>query len=87
MHASLENDDLTIMASEMMPGMKLIKGTNVSLSLVGNDAAKLKGFFEKLSAGGTVTMPMEKQFWGDVFGMFTDKFGIHWMVNVTEREA
>lgn len=82
MHASLENDRLSFMASDSMPGGNVVVGDNVNLSITGTDEAKLKDMFEKLSAGGTVTMPLAKQFWGDVFGMFTDKFGIHWMVNI-----
>lgn len=86
MHAMLETPDFTILASDTMPGMPFAKGTNVSLSLVGTDEKRLKEFFQKLSAGGNVTMKMEKQFWGDVFGMLTDKFGIHWMVDIGEKK-
>ena len=44
---------------------------------------ELRGYYEKLSAdGGKVTVPLEKQMWGDEFGMVTDKFGINWMVNI-----
>lgn len=92
MHAMLENgDDLSFMACDIMPGMggpgPYVKGHRMDLSLSGTDDAKLRGFFEKLSAGGTVTMPLAKQFWGDVFGMFTDKFGNDWMVNIAEKKA
>ncbi len=85
MHAMLENDALSFMASDSMPGQPVTMGTNVSLSLVGTDETLLRGFFAKLSEGGNVTMPLDKQFWGDVFGMCTDKFGIHWMVNIAEK--
>ncbi len=82
MHASLENDSLSFMASDTMPGNPVIKGTNVHLSVAGTDSARLNEMFLKLSAGGTVNMKLEKQFWGDTFGMVTDKFGIHWMFNI-----
>ena len=43
----------------------------------------MRGYWEKLSEGGRVTLPFEKAPWGDTFGMCTDKFGVNWMVNVT----
>lgn len=86
-HAMLESGDIVFMASETMPDMPFTKGNNVHMSLVGTDDAKLRGFFEKLSAGGSVSMKLEKQFWGDVFGTLTDKFGVHWMVNIAEKKA
>lgn len=86
MHAALETPDLMLMASEGMPGGKVNFGDNVSLSLAGVESEKLTGYFTKLSEGGTVTMPLEKQVWGDTFGMLTDKFGIHWMVNISSGQ-
>jgi PhnB protein len=85
MHARLDGGGMTLMASDTMPGMPFVKGNNIHLSLGGTDEAALTGMFAKLSAGGTVTMPLQKQFWGDTFGMLTDRFGVHWMVNVTAR--
>lgn len=84
MHAALETDDLTIMASEGMPGKPLKTGDNISLSLSGTDDNKLKKSFSALADGGQVTMPLERQMWGDEFGMCTDKFGVQWMVNITK---
>jgi PhnB protein len=57
------------------------KGNNVSLSIQIDDAAELERSFGKLSSGGNVTMPLQKTFWAASFGMFVDKFGIHWMFN------
>jgi len=54
----------------------------MSMSLSGNNEAELRGYFEKLSSGGMITMPLEKAPWGDTFGMLTDQFGISWMVNI-----
>jgi PhnB protein len=54
----------------------------MSMSLSGDDHAELSGYFEKLSDGGTVAMPLEPAPWGDTFGMVTDRFGIDWMVNI-----
>lgn len=56
-------------------------GNNISISINALSEDEAKRLFEGLSAGGKITMPMEKTFWGALFGMFTDKFGINWMVN------
>ena len=61
-------------------------GSNFAVSLSGDDDA-LRGYFQGLAEGGTVDMPLEKQMWGDEFGMLTDKFGISWMVNVGTGSA
>ncbi len=83
MHAQLETDrGFTLMASDGPPGTEMTKGDNISISLSGDDADELHGYWDRLSEGGTVTMPLEKQMWGDEFGMCVDRFGISWMVNV-----
>jgi PhnB protein len=87
MHAVLESDDITLMASDGMPGGKVNVGDNVSLSLSGDDTDKLTKYFNDLADGGKITMPLDKQMWGDTFGMFTDKFGLHWMVNIAGPAA
>lgn len=84
MHARLATDaGYTIMASDTPPGMPYQPGQNISISLSGDEADRLRGYFQGLSAGGNVVMPLEKQMWGDEFGMLTDKFGIAWMVNIS----
>jgi len=88
MHAQLETDrGFTLMASDTPPGMDRTEGTNISISLSGDDEAELRGYFDKLSAGGEVGMPLEKQVWGDFFGDCTDKFGIKWLVNIAGETA
>lgn len=82
-HARLENDELTFMASDGSPDHPVHMGDNISMSIMGSDGAALTKYFEGLSEGGKVDMPLAKQFWGDTFGMLTDKFGIHWMVNIS----
>lgn len=84
MHAELESTELTIMASEGRPGSQVKFGDNVSLSFSGNDKDKLVEYFDKLAEGGSITMPLAEQGWGDLFGMVDDKYGIHWMVNVAK---
>jgi PhnB protein len=58
------------------------KSAKVELSLGGTDETQMKQIFDKLAEGGDVRMPLEKQFWGDTFGMVTDKFGVDWNMNV-----
>ncbi|CRK55940.1 PhnB protein; putative DNA binding 3-demethylubiquinone-9 3-methyltransferase domain protein [Alloactinosynnema sp. L-07] len=85
MHGSLKTDSgYTIMGADNPPGAAYSAGSNMSVSLSGDDAEELRGYYTKLAEGGTVTVPMEKQMWGDEFGMLTDKFGIGWMVNITQ---
>ena len=88
MHATLEADNgITFMASDTPNRMEYKAGTNYSTSLSGDNEAELKGYFEKLLAGGNVTMPLEKAPWGDTFGMLTDKFGVSWLVNIAGQKA
>jgi PhnB protein len=85
MHAQLTTaSGFTLMASDSPPGHERTVGDNIAISLSGDDGGDLRGWFEMLSAGGQVTMPLEKQMWGDEFGMCTDRFGINWMVNVAQ---
>jgi PhnB protein len=85
MHALLETDaGYTIMASDTAPGMQIAPGNNITISLSGDDDAALRSYWEKLAESGTVTMPLEKQMWGDEFGQLTDRYGIAWMVNITQ---
>jgi PhnB protein len=74
----------TLMAADTPAGMDRTVGTNIAVSLSGDDADELRGYFAKLSDGGTVTVPLEKQMWGDVFGMCIDPYGINWMVNISQ---
>jgi PhnB protein len=57
-------------------------GSNISVSLSGDDDAELRGYWDRLSASGTVTVPLEKAAWGDSFGMCTDGYGVTWLVNI-----
>lgn len=85
MHANLESPSgFTLMASDLAHGMEHKPGENISISLSGDDETELRGYWEKLSGSGTVTMPLEQQIWGDLFGMCVDRFGIAWMVNISQ---
>ncbi len=84
MHGVLETPSgFTLMASDTPPGMEYKPGSSISISLSGDDAEELRGYWDKLSGGGTVTVPLEKQMWGDEFGMCLDRFGVAWMVNIS----
>ncbi len=88
MHAMLEADNgITFMASDTPNGMEYKSGASISMSLSGDNEPELRGYWEKLIGGGTVTMSLEKAPWGDTFGMLTDKFGINWMVNITGKKT
>ncbi len=84
-HAALENDTLSFMASDGNAQHPVQMGDNIHMSIVGSDEALLTKYFHGLAEGGKVDMPLAKQFWGDTFGMLTDKFGVHWMVNVSSE--
>jgi PhnB protein len=88
MHSQLETDaGLTLMGADTPSGMERTAGNNVTISLSGDDSDELHGYWEKLSDGGTVSVPMEKQMWGDEFGQCVDKFGIGWLVNIAQPQA
>jgi len=84
LHAKLTSDAITVFASDGRPDLEVKFGDNVHLSLQGDDASTLTAYFNGLAAGGQVDMPLAKQFWGDTFGMLTDKYGTHWMVNISD---
>lgn len=88
MHAALHTDSgFTLMASDVPAGMEHRPGNNVAVSVSGDDAEELRGYWERLSDGGTVTVPLERQMWGDVFGMCVDRFGITWLVSIAGGSA
>jgi PhnB protein len=88
MHGMLETDSgFTLMGADTPPGMEHKPGNNISVSLSGDNADELRGYWEKLSDGGTVSVPLEKQMWGDEFGACVDQFGISWLVNIGRSQA
>ena len=83
MHAMLTTGTgMVLMASDTPNSMDLTVGDNISVSVSGDDETAMRGWWEALGAGGTVTMPLEEAPWGGLFGMCTDRFGIHWMFSV-----
>jgi PhnB protein len=82
MHGRLETPaGFVIMAADVPPGMSYVAGTSITISINGTDEAELRGWFDALSEGGIPGVPFEPAPWGDVFGMFTDRYGIPWMIN------
>lgn len=90
MHISLPINSNTILMGSDTGGdwaNKTLIGNNISLSLNVDSKAEADRLFSALSEGGTITMPMEDTFWGDYFGMFTDKFKINWMISFNDKQA
>lgn len=83
MHAQLVTPKgMVLMGADTPNSMGYNPGSNISVSLSGTDEPELRGYFDQLADGGSVSMPLEKAPWGDVFGMCKDKFGVDWLVNV-----
>lgn len=83
MHAFLKgNNGIELMASDTPSSMQFQSGAQISLTLNGDDEEKLREYWNKLSEGGQVTVPLDKAPWGDTFGMLIDKFGINWMIDI-----
>lgn len=88
MHVSLPVSRETVLMGSDTGGewAKYFKqGNNFSVSISSDSKEDADRLFNGLSAGGQVTMPMDKTFWGEYFGMFTDRFGINWMVGYNEN--
>jgi PhnB protein len=88
MHGQLESPSgYTLMGSDTPNSMAYTPGDNYSVSLSGDDEAELRGYWDKLTEGATITMPINKAPWGDTFGMLKDKFGVSWLVNIAGAPA
>jgi PhnB protein len=86
MHAQLDAPNgMVLMGADNPPDTKHEPGNTISISLSGTDADELRGYWSKLAEGGQVAVPLEKQMWGDEFGMCTDRFGVGWMVNIGQQ--
>jgi PhnB protein len=84
MHGQLLTDaGLCLMGADVPSGMDDTPGSSISVSLSGDGVEELRGYYDALSASGSVTVPMEQAPWGDYFGMCTDGFGTAWLVNAS----
>ena len=88
MHSQLTTPNgLILMASDTPGSMTFEEGARITVALFGDDDAELGGYWEGLAAGGSVQEPLTTSPWGDRFGMLTDRFGVHWMVNISGASA
>ena len=85
MHAQLRSAGGFVLMGSDTPASMGSPRANGQISLSGNDEAELTGYWNKLSDGAAVVMPLAKAPWGDSFGMLTDKFGVPWLVNISAR--
>lgn len=84
-HATLCNDSLLLMGTDMAGEQKLIKGNSVSLALSCSSEEEIRNCYVKLSAGGTADHQLEENFEGILFGTLTDKFGNHWILHYNKN--
>jgi PhnB protein len=88
MHGQLETDaGYTLMGADNPPAVEFSPGNTVTISLSGDDAAQLHRYWDALTDKGTVTVPLEKQMWGDEFGQCVDRFGVSWLINIGQPPA
>ncbi len=83
MHASLDGGAVKFMGSDSPKASA--KAAKIELSVGGDDEEGMRKMFDALSEGGQVKFPLKKQFWGDIFGQLTDKYGIDWMFNIAGK--
>jgi PhnB protein len=88
MHAQLETPSgFTLMGADTPSGMDLDSGSSITVAITGDDVEQLRGYFAGLAEGGEVSVPLEKQMWGDEYGALVDRFGIPWMANISTASA
>lgn len=88
MHGMLQTPSgYTLMASDLGPGMDITVGENVQISISGDDRDELLRYWERLSTSGKVLTPMEKQMWGDEYGLCMDQFGVYWGINISAPQS
>ncbi len=83
-HAEFKAENVFLMASDGNAEFVAKPGNNISLTLDLTDAQEQARIFTALGEGGTVTMPLQKTFWGATYGMLTDRYGIQWMLNCSK---
>jgi PhnB protein len=84
MHSQLTTEGGMVLMASDNPGMGYEAGARISITVFGDDEAEMMGYWDKLTEGAKqVFVPMAPQVWGDKFGMFIDKFGITWQMNIS----
>ncbi len=87
MHSRLESDGAIIMGTDGMKEYSPTVGDNFAIALGGSDVERLTKIFEQLGEGGKVKQGLKAESWGDQFGWLEDKFGINWMVNISQADG
>ncbi|PFG18330.1 PhnB protein [Propionicimonas paludicola] len=84
MHGELTSEEISLAASDAMPGDEAKWGTTrIYLAVMGDDLATQEGWFTALAEGGEIVVKLERQVWDDVYGQVKDRFGMEWMFNIT----
>ncbi len=86
MHATLTKGSLLLMGTDMNAPGGYVRGNNVALSLNCSSEDEINTFFNSLSAGGNIIDPLGVKFWGAIFGVLDDKFGIRWMLHYDKNQ-
>jgi PhnB protein len=88
MHVALPMGNSVLMGSDCHEDQaeSFVLGNNFSVSITADSKEDVDRLFKGLSEGGVVTMPINSTFWGDYFGMLTDKFGVNWMISFPEQQ-
>jgi|SRR3989344_1373036 len=86
MHATLQGGGVMLMAADSSKPENYKIGNAIILSVNCDSEEEIQDLFKKLSVGANVTMALAQQFWGATFGMLTDKFGLHWMMNFQSKK-
>ena len=81
-NAGLDSGAFTLRANDRADATGDVQ-TRIELTVNGSEEDDLRRIFDALGEGGTVKAPLEKMFWGDIFGALIDRFGIGWQVNIT----
>jgi PhnB protein len=81
MHSTIIKDGIILMASDVMSAGSFTNGSSISLALNCSSEEEITSYYNRLSTGGKIIHPLKTEFWGGTFGMFTDKFGLNWLLN------
>ncbi|WP_124726750.1 VOC family protein [Staphylospora marina] len=87
LHARMTVNGSPLMLSDVWPDHPFTVGNNISIALLSKSAEDLKNWFAKLKEGGTVHLELQETFWSKLYGSVTDKFGIHWQLNLDSEES
>jgi|SRR5579884_609630 len=86
MHSHLKGGAVELLGSDSQKASDHSAKVELSINGSSADEAEMKKIFDKLAESGNIRMPLQKQFWGDTFGMVTDKFGVEWMMNIGSEQ-